>query len=346
VLLLAACPGSPTDESDAGPNPAADSGAAADSGPQIPEECADLGTGLTLGALGGTENTETTAISRLVLMGGGPEVDEASRIFVEGASGGEVLVLRASGSVDSYTPYFYEELGADPAPASVKTIRIDDPAAGSDDALICHVLQADALWLAGGDQWDYLGLWPAELHAQIAGVGQRGAAMGGTSAGAMSLSEVAFDAEEGSITSPTALATPDHFAITLSLSPFVHPALIGMVVDTHFSEREREGRLLAFLARGREMLSDSEGGIWGVGIDEHTALIIEEGTFRVHDDSSGAVHLYHFNGDATVAAGSALSMDGVQALSMPPGTQGPWPPSPQAAGFEPLAVVDGEIIRP
>jgi cyanophycinase-like exopeptidase len=303
-----------------------------------------LGAGLTLGAQGATEDEVAAALDRLVLMGGGPEVDGASREFVEGAGGGDVLVLRASGSVDSYTPYFYDELGAEPAPASSKTIRTDDPGAGDDPALLCHLLQSEALWLAGGDQWDYLGLWPSPLHQALHEATGRGMAIGGTSAGAMALGEMTFNAEVGSITSATALEEPTHFAITLSASPFFHPALKGVLVDTHFADRDREGRLLVFLARGRQLLGlDS---LWGVGMDEHAALIIEGGTYRVHPDSTGSVHLYHYSGTATVEEGVALSMNGVFTQTLTPGSTGTWPPNPEAPGMEPLQVANGTIVRP
>ena len=45
----------------------------------------------------------------------------------------------------------------------------------------------------------------------------------------------------------------------------------GMIFDTHFSSRDRMGRLITFAARSRTM---------GVGIDEETALLIEPANRR------------------------------------------------------------------
>ena len=59
-----------------------------------------------------------------------------------------------------------------------------------------------------GNQWDYLGRWPSELHDSLAVVEERGATVGGISAGAVSLGEGAFDARYGTVTSDDALAAP------------------------------------------------------------------------------------------------------------------------------------------
>jgi cyanophycinase-like exopeptidase len=313
-----------------------------DAGPSGP--CPALPAGAVEGSIGALDaaNDAQSAGRRIVLMGGGPEVDRGARLFVEGAIGGDVLVLRATGAVDSYTPYFADELGADPDAASVATVRLDDASAGADPAVLCRVLGAEALWLAGGDQSDYLVRWPAALHDAIAARASAGGALGGTSAGAMALGGVAFDARVDSVTSDEALADPDGAFVTVSASPFAPPELHGVVVDTHFGARDREGRLLAFLAVALVDHADALGdqGALGVGLEEGSAILIDDGAFTVLADDGGFVALYLAAGPADVSA--ALDLDGVARVTLADGDTGAWPPS--FAGAAALRVTDGVVV--
>src|SRR5690606_11819758 len=77
-----------------------------------------------------------------------------------------------------------------------------------------------------------------------------------------------FDARSGSITSADVLADPFRPGLNLSQALFgTWPSLIDRIIDTHFSERDREGRLMAFLARAGSAYG-------GIGIDERTAVTI------------------------------------------------------------------------
>jgi cyanophycinase-like exopeptidase len=270
----------------------------------------------------GREDAVATPIRKLVLMGGSREVDPASLEFVAAAEGGDVLILRASGSVTSYPDYFLDDLLPDPAPASVVTVKTDPPSAGSSASVACRVTRADAIWLAGGNQWHYLGGWPKALHDSLRSATARAIPMGGTSAGAMALGAWAFDARNGTVTSATALADPTNSAVSISPSGFPQPELQGMLVDTHFMERDREGRLLAFLARARE----TSVQLVGVGIDERTAIVIEDNQFRVLS-TGGSVWLYQLTGAIIAEGGQPLSVETVVRLRLPDGAEGAWPPS-------------------
>lgn len=269
----------------------------------------------------------------VVLMGGAAEVDRGSARFVDGARGGDVLVLRASGSTSSYTSYFDNEL-ADlteiPARATA-TVRIDDPSAGGDESVLCRVRRADAVWLAGGDQSDYLVQWPAALHAALRDAVARGVAVGGTSAGAMSWSAVTFDAAQGGVTSDEALQDPLAAVVSVRPSPFA--AVAGVVVDTHFQARDREGRLLAFVAR-------AEAGTTGVGIDEGTALVIDGDDAAVFADDGGSVWFYDVSG-VELAAAEPLEIASGTRQSKDDGAVFAWPP---VVAGEAIAVRAGVVI--
>lgn len=226
----------------------------------------------------------------LLLMGGGGDVDDAMRWFLKRAGGGDVVVLRASGS-DGYNTYLHSGLGV--AVNSVRTYVFRQRSGASDPAMLARLRAAEAIFLAGGDQAKYIRLWrdtPVQqtLQAHI----EAGKPMGGTSAGLAVLGEVAYAAlHSGDLTSALALRKPGHHWITLTRGFLRIPLLEGILTDTHFSERRRLGRLMVMLTKAALQWEQS---ILGLGIDEATALCIEgDGSARVlrGDTSTGKVHV-------------------------------------------------------
>ncbi len=304
--------------------------------------CPPLPPGAAFAASGSPgSNPDAAGTPRIVLMGGSSEVDAASRLFVEAAGGGDVLVMRASGSVTSYNDYFREEVGPRPAPASVGTIRIDEVAAASSPGVLCRVAQAHALWLAGGNQWDYLGRWPESLQDSIRAVGRRGG-IGGTSAGAAVLGEMAFDARGGSVTSAEALLDPFGPRVQVSRSPMGQPELAGYLVDQHFRQRDREGRLMVFLARMQEVLDRDT--VYGIGLDERAALVIEGGRFQVLALTGREVSIYRTTKRANALPGVPLDMEAVERVRLEDGLSGSWPLDFQGHSRDVLHV-EGGVVR-
>jgi cyanophycinase len=299
--------------------------------------------GIERASLGQLGATPVTPVRRVVLMGGASEVDPAARQFVEGANGGDVLTLRVTGSITSYNSYFYQELGAQPQPRSVTTIATREPAAGSQPDVLCFVDHADAIWLAGGNQWNYLGEWPAELHAALRAATERGAALGGTSAGAASLSEMTFDARNGSLTSSEALADPFHHRVTFSPSPFGQPELHGFLADQHFSQSNREGRLLVLLARW--LVESGRDEVFGIGLDERASIVIEDGSYRVLTGISGRyVFLYRVRGPVNAQPGVPLDLYGIERVRLSHNDIGAWPPNLDNYTTVHLEVVNGVVL--
>ncbi|HQW08424.1 MAG TPA: cyanophycinase, partial [Steroidobacteraceae bacterium] len=182
----------------------------------------------------------------LLLMGGGDRNFDALRWFVAKAGHGHLVVLRASQAAE-VADEFYTEVGG---LASVETFVFEGRGAASDPKILAALAQADGIFIAGGDQARYVRFWKgtpvaAALDAHVAA----GKPLGGTSAGLAILGEYLYGAmDDGSITSPEAMADPLGPAVTLE-GDFLHLALLrGIVTDTHFKERNRQGRLLAFLA--------------------------------------------------------------------------------------------------
>ena len=89
-------------------------------------------------------------------MSGGREDDDAMRWFLRRSGGGDVVVLRASGS-DGYNDYMYNKLGVHIN--SVESIVFQDEAAARDPYVLKQIADAEAIWFAGGDQWNYVSFW-------------------------------------------------------------------------------------------------------------------------------------------------------------------------------------------
>ncbi len=229
---------------------------------------------------GDTSDVVTAPLSGTVLMGGATENDNAMRWFLERADGGDIVVLRASGD-DGYNDYFFEDLGV--TVNSVESIVCLEPASGSDPYILQQVQNAEALWFAGGDQWDYVSYWrdtPLEdvfndliLNKKIT--------IGGTSAGCAIQGQAYFSAENGSVTTNIALNNPYHNTMTLGYNDFLqNPFLWNTISDTHYDNPDRRGRHAAFLAR---LYTDYGVPFFGIGVEEYTAVCIDEnGLARVY----------------------------------------------------------------
>lgn len=205
----------------------------------------------------------------LGLMGGGTDVDALFTWMSARAGGGDFVVIRASGA-DGYNQYVFDLGNFD----SVETLVLKTRAASFDPFVVQTIRNADALFVAGGDQSNYVNNWrdtPVEdaIHALAA----RGIPMGGTSAGTAILGEFLYSAQRKSVTSLEALADPFSRNITLDRD-FLHlPMMGGIITDQHLIERDRMGRTLAFMAR---IVADG----WAaesraIAIDRETAVLID-----------------------------------------------------------------------
>jgi cyanophycinase len=220
---------------------------------------------------GNSANVERPVRGGLVLMGGGTDVDEAFQYLVERGGGGDVLVLRTSGA-DGYHDYL-QQLAQ---PDSVDTLVFESRAASYCPQVIEKIDQAEVIFLAGGDQSEYLRFWrDTPVQEALQRAVERGVPLGGTSAGLAVMGDTIFTAHKDTITSEEALSDPCDERILLEPGWLSLPGVQQVLTDSHFSERQREGRLTAFLAHAPE-------GTRGLGVDERTALLVEsDGSARV-----------------------------------------------------------------
>ncbi|MBL8229523.1 MAG: cyanophycinase [Bryobacterales bacterium] len=210
-----------------------------------------------------------------VLMGGGRDVEEAFRWLIERAGRGDVVVLRASGTA-AYNSYIVN-LGAD----SSETIILRDREASSNAQVLDKVRRAEAIWIAGGDQWNYIRLWKdTPLHQALQRHVDAGRPIGGTSAGLAVLGEFYFSARHDGVRSQEAGLNPYHPKVTVETGFLRIDNLRRLVTDSHFSQRSRMLRTLAFLARLQKDTGSAE--VRAIGVDEQTAVLVEpEGAARV-----------------------------------------------------------------
>ena len=253
--------------------------------------------------------------SAFVLMGGGKDVDEAFRWMIRKAgvrpgTGGKFVILRATGS-EGYNAYVYYSGpdrrttlppldgwtgGAALGLSSVQTLVVPDRAAADDPFVNSVVAEADAVFIAGGDQANYIRYWQGTaLQQTLNSLLAKKVPVGGTSAGLAILGEFNFAALQGTIKSSRALTNPFDPRITIGSDPLSPsggllsaPAFASTITDSHFVHRDRMGRLVTFVARlvASEGGAGCQGGILpasegsanyarGIGVSEQAALLVQ-----------------------------------------------------------------------
>jgi cyanophycinase len=194
--------------------------------------------------IGGAENKEN---DRAIL---------ARFVEVAGGSDADIVVIPTASQLAETGPRYqalFEELGA----ARVSVMDFDTRRDCQERSRVQRLEESSGIFFTGGNQLrlsTLLGGTPVAKTIRIRNA--HGAAVGGTSAGASILSEhmIAFGDEGSSV-----LAGSVRLAPGLGLTN-------RFVIDQHFRERDRLGRLLTALAYNPFAV--------GIGLDEDTAAFI------------------------------------------------------------------------
>src|SRR5262245_19999673 len=220
--------------------------------------------------VGNPQDVVTPTSGLLVLQGGGTDVDENFVRMGARAGGGDFVVIRASGT-DAYNPYIYGLCNCD----SVATIVFKNRNGSFNPFVLETIRNAEALFIAGGDQSDYVQLWKnTPVEDAIHYVASKPAPIGGTSAGMAIMSEFVYSAmSNSSLTSAEGLADPFHRDLTLDRDFLALAKLAGLITDQHLIERDRIGRTIAFLARLVHDGWTGEGK--AIAADRETALHVD-----------------------------------------------------------------------
>jgi cyanophycinase len=213
----------------------------------------------------------TQACGPLIIIGGHEDKEGDRPILKEVARrlhGGRLVVA----TVASHQPegYFdaYQAAFADLGVTDLVELYVHNRAETHDERFVELLGGAAGVFFTGGDQLrisSQIGDTPVER--MIREIHARGGVIAGTSAGASVMSDTMMVGGAGDET---------HRIGNLSMAPGLG-LISDVIIDQHFAERGRVGRLLGAVAQNPRVL--------GIGIDEDTAIVVEDGTFQVHGRS-------------------------------------------------------------
>ena len=195
--------------------------------------------------IGGAEDKvrDRVILSRFATLAGGRDA------IVAVISTASSLGLEAG---ERYTKVL-KELGV----AKVRTIHAVTRAQANDDTVAMALRDATGIFMTGGNQLRLSStIGGTRLADAVLEQFRQGAVVAGTSAGASAMSShmIAFGASG---------ATPKHRMAQIAAGLGVLP---GVIVDQHFQQRNRLGRLLSLIAQNPSLL--------GLGVDEDTAGVV------------------------------------------------------------------------
>ena len=258
----------------------------------MPSDAAPRGAGVLM-AIGGAEDKlgDRTILSHFVRLAGG---DRA-----------HIVVLATASSLGDELTGLYERVFAELGAAEVRPLRPHTREQAEAPGPAEEVARATGVFMTGGNQLRLsMVVAGTRLGAALLDAHRRGTVVGGTSAGASALSShmVAFGGP-GEVPKQR-LA---HMAAGLGLLP-------GAVIDQHFTQRNRLGRLLLLVAESPSQL--------GIGIDEDTAAVVTpdgvlevlgKGTVTVVDGARAQSDAFE------VRARRPVLVSGVVLHALPPG---------------------------
>ncbi len=191
-------------------------------------------------------------------------------VALAGGNDGRIAILPTASEMDDTGPR-YVELFEDLGIGSAVSLPINQRAEAEDEGLIAELEEATGIFMTGGNQLRLSTILGGTAVAKtIRHRSAEGVTIAGTSAGAAIM-------PEHMIAGGTPGATPTPNKVTLAPGLGLTNAL---VIDQHFRQRDRLGRLLAALSYNPFMT--------GIGLDEDTAAFIgPDGVFEVV--GSGAV---------------------------------------------------------
>ncbi|MCA1727480.1 MAG: cyanophycinase [Actinobacteria bacterium] len=223
----------------------------------------------------------------VVIAIGGAEDKLRDRVILErfvqlaGGTKARVAVLSTASSLGDEATELYAALFGREGATHITGLRPVSREEANRPDLARTVADSTGVFMTGGNQLRLASVvGGTRLGEALLEAHRRGAVIGGTSAGASAISShmVAFG---------SAGASPKHRMVQLASGLGLLP---GVVIDQHFEQRNRLGRLLAAIAQSP--------GLLGIGIDEDTAIVVDDGVLEVLG-----------KGAATIVDGASLVTD-------------------------------------
>ena len=245
--------------------------------------------------VGGAEDKlgRRTVLRRFVDLAGGPEA--------------RIAVIATASALGEEATQVYREVFTTLGVKDVRGPRPVTRAQAEDPEVVEQVASATAVWMTGGNQSKLAAVIArTALGEAIKAAYAGGAVVGGTSAGASGASThmIAFGAA-----GPVPKQRMTMLGEGLGL-------IDGVVVDQHFTQRDRIGRLMAAVAQSP--------GLLGVGIDEDTGMLVTDGHVMevVGRGVVTVVDGSHMHSDAPTASSTApLFVSGAVLHSLPAGSR-------------------------
>ena len=249
----------------------------------------------TLFAIGGAE----AKLRRRTVLG--------AFVAAAGGTDARIAVVSSASSLGAEVVEIYKTVFTALGAREVISLRPESRAQAKKPDLVEPLKAAGAVFMTGGNQLKLSSLITGTPFGDaIHDAYHRGATVGGTSAGASILAEhmIAFGAGG---------STPKQRMSQLSAGLGL---LRGVVIDQHFEQRNRYGRLLSLVAQSPSLL--------GIGVDEDTAAVISDGS-RLEVIGRGAVTVVdgqHLVSNAFAAKRTApLLISGALIHVLPAGSQ-------------------------
>ncbi|WP_276483659.1 cyanophycinase [Paraflavitalea pollutisoli] len=211
----------------------------------------------------------------LVIVGGGKLGPEIWNRFIEAAGGvnAHIVVIPTAGDDSAIARGRSSEKEALEA-LGVKDVTIlhtRDPKVANTDAFVAPLKKATGVWFNGGRQWKIADAYlHTKSHEAFKDVLARGGVIGGTSAGATIQGAFLFRGD----TKGNTILVGDH----LEGLDFIH----NVAIDQHVLRRNRQFDLIGLIKEKPELL--------GIGIDESTAIVVQQNTFEVIGASYVAIY--------------------------------------------------------
>jgi cyanophycinase len=241
---------------------------------------------------------------RLFLIGGNEDKQEQCSVLAEvvqtaGGAGCNVCVLTTASSIPQEIGELYNRVFKTLGCGAVEIMHVQDRPGANDKGLAQQLSEADCIFLTGGDQ---LKITSVLANTAVGNAVRRayfdgGRLVAGTSAGASCVSNPmvylgeGVDAfEKGSI----------KFTMGLDL-------LGNTVVDTHFIERGRFGRLIQAVAANPSTLGIGVGEDTGILISPELELVVHGSGSVVVVDGSQIIH----NSIADAEPGQPIAVEGL-----------------------------------
>ncbi|MCL5040198.1 MAG: cyanophycinase [Firmicutes bacterium] len=206
----------------------------------------------------------------LVIIGGGEDKDGERTVLREflrfsGSEGAQVVIVTAAAARQRETGALYRRIFLELGAKGVSLLNVDEREEAFRSENLRLLEEATAIFFTGGDQLritSLLGGTP--LYRALQEAYEAGVVIAGTSAGASAMSDTMIISGGGD-DSPK--------KNTVQMAPGMG-LLEEVVIDQHFAQRGRIGRLLSAVAQNPYFL--------GVGIDEDTAILVDrDARFRV-----------------------------------------------------------------